>query len=145
MSKAETKRVNPKDYRYPVDVCLCWHTLRDHEIAGHKPACEVCGQCKRFRRPPANQIMTDKRRQTDITIAEKMKVLQKETARLRKALEHLPNEVPTNWCDSLLTGPDAVMKGEYDCRDIEALLRGIQDRQRVKAQAALDAPDEGKE
>lgn len=37
--------------------------------------------------------------------------------------------VPTNWLDSLLTGPTAVLKGkEFDCREIEALLLGIQKR-----------------
>lgn len=35
--------------------------------------------------------------------------------------------VPTNWCDPLLTGPDAP-KGPLDNRGVEALLQGIQDR-----------------
>lgn len=43
--------------------------------------------------------------------------------------------VPTNWCDPLLTGPQAALHpnrvGKWDCRDIEALLRGIQDRIRA--------------
>lgn len=39
--------------------------------------------------------------------------------------------VPTNWCDSLLTGPDAAMPSpgtKITHRHVEALLRGIQDR-----------------
>lgn len=38
--------------------------------------------------------------------------------------------VPTNWCDVLLTGPDAP-KGALDNRGVEQLLRGVQDRIRV--------------
>ena len=38
--------------------------------------------------------------------------------------------VPTNWCDPLLTGPDAP-KTPLDCRGVEQLLRGIQDRIRA--------------
>lgn len=43
------------------------------------------------------------------------------------------DQVPTNWCDPLLTGPNAVIK-DLDCRQIEALLRGIQNRIRALAQ-----------
>lgn len=43
--------------------------------------------------------------------------------------------VPTNWLDPLLTGEGAVLPkeraGKWNCRDIEALLRGIQDRIRA--------------
>lgn len=35
--------------------------------------------------------------------------------------------VPTNWCDPLLSGEQA-NKVPLDCRGVEALLRGIQDR-----------------
>jgi hypothetical protein len=35
--------------------------------------------------------------------------------------------VPTNWCDSLLTG-DGVARPPLDGLGIEALLRGVQDR-----------------
>lgn len=38
--------------------------------------------------------------------------------------------VPTNWSDPLLTG-DGVARPPLDCRGIESLLRGIQDRIRV--------------
>jgi hypothetical protein len=38
--------------------------------------------------------------------------------------------VPTNWCDVLLTGPDAP-KGPLDSRGVERLLRGVQDRIRA--------------
>lgn len=37
------------------------------------------------------------------------------------------NLVPTNWCDPLLTGK-AAAKLPLGAREIEALLRGIQDR-----------------
>lgn len=40
--------------------------------------------------------------------------------------------VPTNWLDPLLTGPDAVLKKGHDNREIEALLRGVQDRVRAE-------------
>lgn len=36
--------------------------------------------------------------------------------------------VPTNWCDPMLTGPDAVIGQPADCRDIEAVLRGVKAR-----------------
>lgn len=38
--------------------------------------------------------------------------------------------VPTNWCDSLLTGKDAP-RPPLDGRGVEQLLRGIQDRIRA--------------
>ena len=41
--------------------------------------------------------------------------------------------VPTNWCDPLLTGPDAP-KHPLDSRGVEDLLRGIQDRIRNQPQ-----------
>jgi hypothetical protein len=47
----------------------------------------------------------------------------------RKKLSDL---VPTNWLDPLLTGPDQALSkmrhNQWNCRDIEALLRGVQDR-----------------
>jgi hypothetical protein len=49
---------------------------------------------------------------------------------MRKIREEIIDEcarcVPTNWCDSLLTGPSKV--GNLPGRETEALLRGIQDR-----------------
>ena len=41
--------------------------------------------------------------------------------------ERCANLVPTNWCDPLLTG-DGAARPPLNERDIEALLRGIQDR-----------------
>lgn len=56
--------------------------------------------------------------------------------RKKSAKERLSDCVPTNWLDPLLTGPDAALPkeraGKWGCRDIEALLRGIQDRIRAK-------------
>lgn len=47
---------------------------------------------------------------------------------LREAIiDQCAKEVPTNWCDSLLTGPNKVIH-KAPAREIEALLRGIQDR-----------------
>ena len=42
-------------------------------------------------------------------------------------IEECAKCVPTNWCDVLLTGPDAP-KGPFDNRGVEQLLRGVQDR-----------------
>jgi hypothetical protein len=39
--------------------------------------------------------------------------------------------VPTNWCDDILTGKDGIGKPPYDCRHIEKLLRGVQDKIRA--------------
>jgi len=48
--------------------------------------------------------------------------------------------MPTNWCDSLLTGDKAVLPkgGAYGNRDIEKLLLAIRDR--VLAMPVEDAP-----
>lgn len=53
---------------------------------------------------------------------------------LRKALlanQAAADAVPTNWCDSLLTGPDAALSdnaGKWGCPDIERLLLGVKRR-----------------
>jgi len=52
------------------------------------------------------------------------------TASLRcgAIVSRLLREVPTNWCDPLLTGPDAALKGDggtWGCPDIERLLGRI--------------------
>jgi len=36
--------------------------------------------------------------------------------------------VPSNWCDPMLTGPDAVIGKVADCRPIEAVLRATKAR-----------------
>jgi hypothetical protein len=52
-------------------------------------------------------------------------------AQLRDAvIEECAKCIPTNWCDPLLTGTEAP-KGPFDNRDLERLLRGIQDRIRA--------------
>lgn len=48
----------------------------------------------------------------------------------RDERERCAKLVPTNWCDPLLTGEKAA-KIPLDCRAVEALLRGIQDRIRA--------------
>ncbi|MEE4302477.1 MAG: hypothetical protein V2J24_23760 [Pseudomonadales bacterium] len=63
------------------------------------------------------------------------------------SLQNLPNEVPTSWLDPLLTGPEAVLPSDLAActpRHIEALLRGIQDRQRAVVRAVL-ASDDGEQ
>jgi hypothetical protein len=69
--------------------------------------------------------------------AERLQALVASWRRRGEALEKLPEVVPTTWLDPLLSGPDAVVGKNTDCRVIEALLRGVQDRLRLKAQAAL--------
>lgn len=49
-----------------------------------------------------------------------------------KKLKPLSDLVPTNWCDSLLTGDKGIGQPPYDCRHIEKLLRGVQDRIRAE-------------
>lgn len=44
--------------------------------------------------------------------------------------------IPTNWCDPLLTG-DSVKRPPLGEREIEALLRGIQDRIRNPKQPTV--------
>lgn len=56
---------------------------------------------------------------------------------LKTALNAMPLQIPTSWLDPLLTGPNKVLKGKNDCRDIEALLRAIQDRLRIVRDEAL--------
>jgi hypothetical protein len=46
------------------------------------------------------------------------------------AIEECAKAVPSNWCDSLLTGPKA-SKILMDCRGVENLLHGVQDRIRA--------------
>lgn len=45
-------------------------------------------------------------------------------------IDECARAVPGNWCDSLLTGPEAP-KPPLDHRAVERLLRGIQDRIRA--------------
>lgn len=58
-----------------------------------------------------------------------------EIERLREAVvgerERCAKRVPTNWLDSLLTGPRKVGELPFGAREIEALLRGVQDRIRA--------------
>lgn len=60
-----------------------------------------------------------------------------QTAELRKeGMLEAADAVPTSWLDSLLTGPDAVLKGKggtWGCPDIEALLRAVKARIRSLA------------
>ena len=46
----------------------------------------------------------------------------------------LLDAIPSNWCDPLLTGPEAALHGKggtWGCPDIERLLNGV--RERLKA------------
>ena len=59
-------------------------------------------------------------------------------AALAALVERLVAVVPTNWCDSLLTGPKAVIgKPPYGCPDIERLLNALRERLRTEAVAKL--------
>jgi hypothetical protein len=42
----------------------------------------------------------------------------------RRGVEDAAKNVPTNWLDSLLTGPNGIGQGPYDGRHIEKLMRG---------------------
>ena len=53
----------------------------------------------------------------------------------KAVVEECAKQVPTNWLDDLLTGPRAAIKRGTDCRQIEALLRGVQDRIRALAES----------
>jgi len=61
----------------------------------------------------------------------------------KAGLETADRVVPTNWCDPLLTGDTSVFKQteKWDGRDIEALLRGVQDRIREHAKQILEDGD----
>lgn len=48
--------------------------------------------------------------------------------------------VPTNWHDPLLTGPDAPRNLLFGNRDVEQLLRGIQDRIRALSTTGKPKP-----
>lgn len=50
----------------------------------------------------------------------------------RAIVEECAKAVPTNWTDHLLTGPSADPT-PLNCRGVEKLLRGIQDRIRALA------------
>jgi hypothetical protein len=57
-----------------------------------------------------------------------------ELEKLRQRCEAAEAAVPTNWCDPLLTGPNAALgphAGKWGCPDIERLLAGV--RNRIKA------------
>lgn len=49
---------------------------------------------------------------------------------VKEALAEAADKIPTNWLDPLLTGPDAVLKGNgpWGCPDIERLLLAIKKR-----------------
>lgn len=49
-------------------------------------------------------------------------------------------QVPTTWLDNLLTGPNAVLKGNggtWDCPEIEAVCKGIKARILALSNAAM--------
>lgn len=47
------------------------------------------------------------------------------------------NQIPTNWCDPILTGPDAVIKNA-DCQQVDALLLAV--KKRILARYGLLEP-----
>lgn len=47
--------------------------------------------------------------------------------------------IPTNWCDPLLTGPTATLKGKggtWGCPDIERLLNAVREQLRTKLKSS---------
>jgi hypothetical protein len=46
-------------------------------------------------------------------------------------IDECAKRVPTNWCDVLLTGPEAPGSDTWTASDIERLLWGVQDRIRA--------------
>lgn len=83
MSEPTNKRVNPKDFRYQPNACLCWHVVLDHKDGTGE--CEYC-TCKQFRKPPANQIITPRRREIDRTIAEQLRATKEQYNELLNAV-----------------------------------------------------------
>lgn len=80
-------------------------------------------------------IAEDRAEMADARVAELMARVE----RLEQALREIPNAIPTNWLDSLLSGPDAVVRGlRYDSRDIELLLNALRERIVSIARAALN-------
>lgn len=56
---------------------------------------------------------------------------------MREALTKMPEVVPTNWLDPLLTGPNCVVSNKSDTQEIEALLRAVKSRVKDVCVAAL--------
>lgn len=47
------------------------------------------------------------------------------------------SEMPTNWCDPLLTGPKGLGQGPWGCQQIERLLHAIKERMWQQAMVHL--------
>ena len=57
-------------------------------------------------------------------------------------MKELLDAIPSNWCDSLLTGDGAVIGNPpYDCQDIERLLLSIRARIETIAPQQKDSVD----
>lgn len=72
--------------------------------------------------------------------------LREENKRLRLVIKAMPNDTPTSWLDPLLSGDNATLPRDLTQttgRHIEALLRGVQDRLRRCARAALLQSEDG--
>lgn len=51
--------------------------------------------------------------------------------RLREGCEGLVDSLPSNWCDPMLTGPNAALgSGPWGCPDVERLIAAIKQRLR---------------
>lgn len=66
---------------------------------------------------------------------------------IRRVWDKAISLIPTNWLDSLLTGPDASLQGNggtWGCPDVERLLQGVKARLEAARDAApIPAPDKG--
>ena len=116
--------LTPQGSEYHNDLERCVAHVRDSERMQHETIKDKVREVRR--------LESDNRR------------LREQVEILKGAVEQMPQQVPTSWLDPLLSGADAVVSTQSDCREIEALLRGVQDRLRSKAQAALAAIREGK-
>lgn len=98
------------------------YLLATAEVASLEARLEQVGQAAR-----------DNRSRRVLELEAEVEALRKAATDARAAaLAEAARLVPTNWIDPLLTGPDAVIgNGTADGRQIEALLRGIQDRIRA--------------
>lgn len=63
-----------------------------------------------------------------------------ENERLKGALDFAPDEIPTNWLDPLLTGPDAIAD-LYSPKGVERLLLALKERMRAYCEQAAASGD----
>ena len=63
-----------------------------------------------------------------------------------RLVSRLVQEIPSNWCDPLLSGPSSALQGPggtWGCLDIERLLHGIRDRMLKAANTTVRHAEDG--